>query len=102
MSTRVRESAADNWAARTVNVQPGNAPSLIAAADAGRRAITVVNIGTVPVFVSHVQAVDGTNGFQLAVGAGYEFKHTKQIFGFLAPGEVAAGLVNTLTESGES
>ena len=101
MSTSVRETAAAAWSARAVTVVAGNAPSLVAAADLSRRNITVVNIGTVPVFLTHIAAVSGSNAFQLAVGAGYDFENGEPIYAFLAPGEVTDGLLNTLAQTGE-
>lgn len=101
MSNAVRETPAGNWAPLTINVAAGAAPSAVVAADRNRRSVTVINTGTVPVFLSAIEAAGRTNSLQLVAGAGYEFSHAQPVFAFLAAGEVTDGQLSIVTETGE-
>lgn len=101
MSTATSETPANSWSARSVAVAVGEGPAVVATDDSYRRTLTVVNIGTVPVYLTPIAAEDPNNAFLLPVGGGYEYNQASPVYAFLDPAEVTDGLLNTLTQTGE-
>jgi hypothetical protein len=69
--------------------------------DRERRAAVLVNIGTVPVWISPIAQRNASTGFQLGVGAGLSVTHRRTMYAFCAPGSATDGLLSLYAESGE-
>lgn len=101
MSTNVRETLADQAVAQSITVAAGVSPTLVFGRDTSRRAVTIVNQGTIPVWIAPTQTRDPGSGFYLPVGSGYIWTTAAACYAFTAAGNATDGLVCILAELGE-
>jgi hypothetical protein len=101
MTQRTHEAPSRTVSTGSVGVPVGTV-ALVFGQDDSRRAATIVNQGTQPVWLAATQTREPSNGFYLPAGAGYVWTSTAPAFAFVAAGAGADGLLYVIAESGEA